>query len=42
MLNYLAGEPHSRPLMKWVVETLEQIESMKSQAREAQGGGARR
>ncbi|KAF8677253.1 hypothetical protein HU200_046733 [Digitaria exilis] len=38
-LNCLAGEPRSRPSMKEVVETLEQIESMKSRAREARGGG---
>jgi len=36
-LNCLAGEPRSRPSMKEVVETLEQIESMKSRAREARG-----
>uniref|UniRef100_K3YSQ5 non-specific serine/threonine protein kinase n=1 Tax=Setaria italica TaxID=4555 RepID=K3YSQ5_SETIT len=39
-LNCLAGEPRSRPSMKEVVETLEQIESMKSRAREARGGGS--
>ncbi|XP_039796715.1 probable serine/threonine-protein kinase PIX13 [Panicum virgatum] len=38
-LNCLAGEPRSRPSMKEVVETLEQIESTKSQAREPRGGG---
>lgn len=38
-LNCLAGEPRSRPSMKEVVETLEQIESMKSRAREARGRG---
>ncbi|RLM78098.1 putative serine/threonine-protein kinase NAK [Panicum miliaceum] len=39
-LNCLAGEPRSRPSMKEVVEMLEQIEAMKSRAREAQGGGS--
>ncbi|KAL6629723.1 hypothetical protein ACP70R_029488 [Stipagrostis hirtigluma subsp. patula] len=38
-LNCLAGEPRSRPSMKEVVDTLEQIESMKSRAREARGSG---
>ncbi|XP_066329133.1 probable serine/threonine-protein kinase PIX13 [Miscanthus floridulus] len=41
-LNCLAGEPRSRPSMKEVVETLEQIESMKSRAREARSGGSSR
>lgn len=36
-LNCLAGEPRSRPSMKEVVETLEQIELLKSRAREARG-----
>jgi hypothetical protein len=40
-LNCLAGEPRSRPSMKEVVETLEQIESVKSRAREARGGSSR-
>ncbi|KQJ92936.1 probable serine/threonine-protein kinase PIX13 isoform X2 [Brachypodium distachyon] len=34
----LAAEPRSRPSMKEVLETLEQIEAMKSRAREARGG----
>uniref|UniRef100_A0ACD5V944 Uncharacterized protein n=1 Tax=Avena sativa TaxID=4498 RepID=A0ACD5V944_AVESA len=37
-LNCLAGEPRSRPSMKEVLETLEQIEAMKSRTREARGG----
>uniref|UniRef100_A0A0A9FRK5 Protein kinase domain-containing protein n=1 Tax=Arundo donax TaxID=35708 RepID=A0A0A9FRK5_ARUDO len=41
-LNCLAGEPRSRPSMKEVVETLEQIESVKSRAREARGSGLSR
>ena len=41
-LNCLAGEPRSRPSMKEVVETLEQIESMKSRSREARDGGSSR
>lgn len=41
-LKCLAGEPRSRPSMKEVVETLEQIELMKSRAREARGSGSAR
>ncbi|KAF0934985.1 hypothetical protein E2562_029512 [Oryza meyeriana var. granulata] len=41
-LNCLAGEPRSRPSMKEVLETLEQIESMKSQARDTRGSGSSR
>ncbi|VAI42169.1 unnamed protein product [Triticum turgidum subsp. durum] len=37
-LNCLAGEPRSRPSMKEVLETLEQIEALKSRTREARGG----
>ncbi|KAM3317182.1 hypothetical protein ACQJBY_035054 [Aegilops geniculata] len=37
-LNCLAGEPRMRPSMKEVLETLEQIEALKSRTREARGG----
>ncbi|KAG8076541.1 hypothetical protein GUJ93_ZPchr0006g43425 [Zizania palustris] len=41
-LNCLAGEPRSRPSMKEVLETLEQIETMKSRARDTRGSGSSR
>ncbi|KAL5199436.1 hypothetical protein ABZP36_020639 [Zizania latifolia] len=41
-LNCLAGEPRSRPSMKEVLETLEQIETMKSRVRDTRVSGSSR
>lgn len=41
-LHCLEGEPRSRPSTKEVLETLEQIESMKSRAGETRGSGSSR
>lgn len=38
-VNCVAHEPHSRPSMKEVVETLEQILSIKGKAQATHGGG---